>query len=194
VILRRVVPLLENEVNSIKTSDRGFSLIELVVVVGLVVIVTTATIGLIASISKRAEPDINRDLAMMTAQNTLERARAAAAYFPLAQSQAESDAVAQVASSQDKSFILDTNKSFSVSVPLPTSTCGVNNGAVTAISLNVTTTLNVDVFDVKVTYPTAACSPNAVTNTVELSETMPVSSYIPGTHVYQILAHEPTEQ
>jgi prepilin-type N-terminal cleavage/methylation domain-containing protein len=179
----------------IKTSERGFSLIELVIVVALVVIVTTATIGLIASVSKRSDPGINRDLATMAAQNALERARSAAAYFPKAATPQESSTVATIAASPSNvQFILQPTSSFVVNNPLPPSTCGINGGAVASLPLTVTTSLAGNTFDVKVTYPTVACDVNSATATVEMSEILPPPSYIPGTRIYEALAGEPTQQ
>jgi hypothetical protein len=172
-----------------------------VIVIAIVAIVTTATIGIVASLSKRAEPGINRDLAMMTAQNAMERARTASAYLLSAQNATDSASVASDASTQDKSYILNASSTFSVSAPLPASTCGVNGGAPASILLNVSTTLTVnvttlemDVFDVKVTYPLNACTQAAGTATVELSEVLPTGAYIPGTLVYEPLTYEPWEQ
>jgi type II secretory pathway pseudopilin PulG len=176
---------------SITTSERGFSLIELVVVVGLVVVVTTATIGLIAALAKHAEPDVNRDMATITAQNVLERARAATAYLPFATTQADSDAVYAGITAQDKSYILTPSPPFVVSVPLPGAQCA---GSPAVLALNVSTTLTGSVFDVKVTYPISACAPNAGTGTVEISETLPMGAFIPGTRVYQPLSGEPSQQ
>jgi len=178
---------------TIRTSERGFSLIELVIVVAIVVIVTTATIGIVASLSKRAEPGINRDLAMMTAQNVLERARTASSYLMMAQDQGQSNTVANYASTQSKAYILNPTSTFTVTAPLPASTCGTTGGATATISLNVSTTLTGNVFDVSVTYPNTACAQTG-TGTVEISEILPPGAFIPGTRVYQPLTHEPTDQ
>jgi len=164
-----------------------------VIVVAIVTIAVTATIGLLAALSKGSASGFNRGLAMMTAQNTLARARTAAAYFPLARSQAQSDAVAADAATQSKAYILNASSSFAATERFPASTCGVSGGAASTITRNVATTLVQNVFDVKVTYPHSACAQTG-TETVEMSEVLPPASFIPGTRVYQPLAHEPTDQ
>ena len=174
--------------------ERGFTLIELVITIGLVALVSLATIGVLASLAKRSEPSTTRDLALMVAQNTLERARVAAAYLPIVTDPSQDAAAKTRASSGDTSFILNTAASFTARAKLPTSTCATSGADATILDLAVQTTLSgTNVFRVTVQYPVNECVPSQ-TATLALSEVLPAPVPIPGTRVYQPLYGEPSVQ
>jgi prepilin-type N-terminal cleavage/methylation domain-containing protein len=63
-----------------RTAERGFSLLEVVVAVALFAIASAATAGALAAVARGAASPSARDAALMTAENALVRARAAVAY------------------------------------------------------------------------------------------------------------------
>lgn len=65
-----------------RTSERGFTLLELTVCVAILALAGAATIGAVAAVARRATPGTTRDVALMVAENVLARARAAVAYVP----------------------------------------------------------------------------------------------------------------
>ncbi|GAC1412312.1 MAG: hypothetical protein NVSMB64_22540 [Candidatus Velthaea sp.] len=175
-------------------AERGFTLIELVVTIAIVALASLATLGLIAAIVKNGAPNLNRDLALMIAQNTLERARVAAAYLPLVSDPSQDAAAKTRAASGDTSYILTAASSFSAAAKLPDSTCAASGAGVARLALEVTTSLSgANVFSVSVRYPVNACSPGA-TASVDLTEVLPAPIPIPGTRVFQPLYGEPSVQ
>ncbi|GAC1584654.1 MAG: hypothetical protein NVS3B28_06160 [Candidatus Velthaea sp.] len=168
-------------------AERGFTLIELVVTIAIVALVSLASIGIIAALAKNGESNINRDLALMVAQNTLERARVAAAYLPLVSDPAQDAAAKARAAAGDTSYILTPASAFTATAKLPASSCAT-------IALAVTTSLSgANVFRVRVRYPVNACTAGA-TATVDLTEALPAPVPIPGSRVYQPLFGEPSVQ
>ncbi|MGB8266987.1 MAG: prepilin-type N-terminal cleavage/methylation domain-containing protein [Candidatus Velthaea sp.] len=184
---------------STKTAESGFTLVEVVVVVALVAIAGLASVAAVAAIGRNGEPQTNRNLALMVARNALERARAAAAYLPLAATPAASSRVAAFARAGDASYVLQLGAtSFSAQVAVPAVTCG--SGSVRQIALSGTAVVTPPAagatgttIAVNVTYPPSACAPSA-TRSVSLSETLPPPLLAPGTQVYAPLSGEPAEQ
>ncbi|HEY4440124.1 MAG TPA: prepilin-type N-terminal cleavage/methylation domain-containing protein [Candidatus Elarobacter sp.] len=63
-----------------RTGERGFTLLEVVVCAGILALVSAASLGAFAAIARNAAPPAARDLALAAADNALARARAAVAY------------------------------------------------------------------------------------------------------------------
>lgn len=66
--------------DSTRTAERGFTLLELLVCVAILAIVSAGTFGAFAAVARNATPGTARDVALMVAENALARARAAVAY------------------------------------------------------------------------------------------------------------------
>lgn len=80
-------------------TERGFALLELLVCVAIVAVAGAAAAGAAAALARNAGPAGARDLALMTAENVLVRARAAVAYVP-------ASAVDAAAAATDRSWAL----------------------------------------------------------------------------------------
>lgn len=165
----------------------------MVVCAGIIAIVGTATLGVIAALAKSAEPGLTRDLALMTAQNVLERARAAAAYLPpqvYTNTQNPNDL-----RTRTKGWVLNAAAQFTAHGRMPGTTCDGRPNRPADVALAVTTAYdgNTNVFSVTVTYPRNPCIAQQ-TASVVVQEALPPSVLLPGTRVYEPLAHEPTKQ
>ena len=160
----------------------GFTLVELVVCVALFAIVSAATVGGVAVVLRNAMPNGTRDVAMMVLENTLARARAAAAYVPIGTSSNTAPfdpAAANLVSSQPQAFTAGAELRSN----------NVCNGGTTSLRLllPVQTTYANSVLTVTVTYPRDPCRvaadgtiPSDDALTITQSETLSPPLYIPG--------------
>ena len=155
------------------TSERGFTLLEVVCCVAIVAIAAAATLGAVAGITRNAENGATRDVAMMVAENAMARARAATAYVPQAQPSPE-------AASQTATWALGASASYSAGgLVLGPMLCGTGSANVQLpVSTAYDSTHNT--FTVTVTYPRNPCVPTGPTSTVTLAQTLPYASYVPG--------------
>lgn len=172
--------------DSMRTAERGFTLLELLVCVGVLAAASAATAGALAAIARNAGPPAARDAALMVAQNALVRARAAIAY-------ASSPAQDGPALLQDRSWGLVPGATRYVAGGelRAAMTCGATGPR--PLRLPVTTTYDPasERFGVVVTYPRDPCAvsgdgtiPPDQARTVSLTETLPPSAYPPGQTVY----------
>jgi prepilin-type N-terminal cleavage/methylation domain-containing protein len=177
-------------VASPRTAERGFTLLELTVCVGILALASAAALGAFAALARNAAPGATRDAALMVGENVLTRARAAVAYA----SSAVQDGPALQA---DRSWALvPGSSSFVAGAQLRASApCGAN--AARALQLPVTTTYDAvnERFSVVVTYPRDPCRvapdgtiPGDDAATVTLVETLPPSAYPPGQTIHRDIA------
>ncbi len=173
--------------DSIRTAERGFSLLELLVCVGMLAAASAATAGALAAIARNAGPSATRDAALMVAQNALVRARAAIAY-------ASSSALDGPALLRDRSWgLVPGATQYVAGGELRAATpCGATEPR--PLRLPVTTAYDpaTERFSVVVTYPRDPCAlssdgtiPPGQARTVSLTETLPPSAYPPGQTVYR---------
>ncbi|HZO94933.1 MAG TPA: prepilin-type N-terminal cleavage/methylation domain-containing protein [Candidatus Baltobacteraceae bacterium] len=180
---------------STRTAERGFTLVELVVAVGVLAIAGAATAGAFAAVARNAAPGGVRDAALTVAENALTRARAAVAYAPPSAPDGTPPA-------PDRSWALVAGTTSYVAGaqlrgPSP---CGAaspqtapgaapNASSAVTLKLPVTTTFDPSAqrFTVVVTYPSDPCGvpsdgsiPSALQRAVTVSETLPPSAYPPG--------------
>jgi prepilin-type N-terminal cleavage/methylation domain-containing protein len=160
--------------------EAGFTLIELVVCLAILAVVGAATIGAVAAVARNAVPNVTRDVALMVAENTLVRARAAAAYVPQATGAAPVDpATANLISAQPQQFTAGAQLRAS-------DLCGSHQQSRT-LRLAVATSYAANVFTVRVTYPRNPCAaaPGGAVGaadeaSVTLSATLAPPLYVPG--------------
>ncbi len=167
-----------------RTGERGFTLLELTICVGILAAVSAATAGAFAALAHSTAPPAARDAALDVAENALARARAAAAYAPSA-------------ASADRTWALvpGTTQSVAGGQLVGAAPCG--SPAPRALALPTSTTFDPSQqrFTVVVTYPRDACAvaPDgsiapANAASVTLSGTLPPPVYAPGTTVYRDVA------
>jgi type II secretion system protein I len=165
-----------------RTAERGFTLLELLVCMAILAVVSASTLGVFAAIARNAATGSARELALMTGENALARARAAVAYA----SSSSQDGAALIG---DRSWgLVPGQTTFVAGAQLRASAmCGAQ--APLLLKLPVTTAYDApnERFTVVVTYPRDPCratsdgtiaQDNAAT--VTLAETLPPSVYPPG--------------
>jgi len=175
-----------------RTDERGFTLLELLVCVAILALASAATLGAFAAVARNATPGAARDVALMVAENALARARAAAAYAP----SAAADASALLA---DRSWALvpgDTR--YVAGAELHASAmCGANASVPLRLRLPVAVTYDPASQRVTavVTYPRDVCRTAAGGSiadgdaaTLVLGETLPPPAYAPGATILRDIA------
>jgi type II secretion system protein I len=173
-------------VDSTRTDERGFTLLELLVCMAIVAVTTAATLGAFAALARNATPGTVRDLALMTAENALARARAAVAYA----SSSTQDGPALLG---DRSWALTPGETrYVAGAQLRPGSCG--NSAPAMLQLPVVATYDPpnERFTVTVTYPRDPCRvasdgtiPAGDAASAQLAETLPPSVYPPGQTVHR---------
>lgn len=176
--------------DSTRTAERGFTLLEVLVCVAILAIVSAATAGAFAAVARNATPGTSRDVALMVGENALARARAAVAY---ASSPAQ-DASALLAA---RTWALRPGETDYVSgAQLRASAmCGAAGTRTLRLPVAATYDAANERFTVVVTYPRDPCgvasdgtiaAGNAAT--VTLAETLPPSVYPPGQTIHRDVA------
>ncbi len=169
-----------------RTAERGFTLLELLVCAGILAVAGAATAGAVAALARQAAPAVARDAALCAAENALARARAAVAYAPSASGAIAGRTWALVAGA--------TQSTVAAQLPAP-AMCGMSSSPVVRMQLTATYDPSQERFTVAVAYPRDPCAANADgsfapanTATVTLGETLPPSAFAPGTAVYRDVA------
>ena len=176
----------ERAVDSTRTAERGFTLLELLLCVGILAAASAATAGAFAAVARNAGPGATRDVALMVAENALVRARAAIAY-------ASSPALDGPALLGDRSWgLVPGATQYVAGAQLRANAmCGTN--APLLLRLPVATAYDPasERFTVVVTYPRDPCGlsghgtvATGEARTVSLTETLPPSAYPPGQTVH----------
>ncbi|HYW53353.1 MAG TPA: prepilin-type N-terminal cleavage/methylation domain-containing protein [Dongiaceae bacterium] len=170
-----------------RTDERGFTLLELVLCVGILAMASAAAVGAFAAVARGAAANTARDAALMAGENALARARAAVAYA----SSSSQDGTALLA---DRSWALVPGVSdFVAGAELRASAqCGSSGALVLRLPVHTTYDAANQRFTVVVTYPRDPCAAasggtiepgNAAT--VTLGETLPPSVYPPGQTIHR---------
>jgi prepilin-type N-terminal cleavage/methylation domain-containing protein len=176
--------------DSMRTDERGFTLLELAVCVAVIAMASAAALGAFAAVARNATPGAARDAALMVAENALARARAAAAYAP----SSAPDASAMLA---DRSWALAPGETRYVAGAQlrANALCGASEG----VRLRLPVVAAYDVasarFTVAVSYPRDPCrvaADGAIADggaaTLTLGETLPPPVYAPGATIRRDIA------
>jgi type II secretion system protein I len=165
-----------------RTGERGFTLLEVVVCMGLFALASAATVGAIAALVQNAAPRTSRDLALMAAENALTRARAAVAY-------ASSPAQDGAALLNDRTWALVAGATSTLAGAELRAPAACGGSAPRTLTFPLTTTYDAatERFTVVVTYPRDPCRvaadgsiPADDAASVWLAETLPPSVFPPG--------------
>ena len=176
--------------DSTRTAERGFTLLEVLVCVAVLAIASAATAGAFAAVARNAMPGTARDLALMAGENALARARAAVAY---ASSPAQ-DASALLAA---RTWALRAGETDYVAAAQLRAGPVCGDAAPRTLRLPVAATYDpaIERFTVVVTYPRDPCrvaSDGTVAAddaaSVTLAETLPPSVYPPGETIHRDIA------
>ena len=164
------------------TDERGFTLLEVVVCMGVFALASAATLGAIASLVQNAAPRTSRDLALMVGENALTRARAAVAYA----SSPSQDGSAQL-SDRTWALVPGTISTLGGAEMRAPAACGASAPRPLTFPLTTTYDPATERFTVVVTYPRDPCRvapdgtiPPDDAATIALAETLPPSVFPPG--------------
>ena len=138
-------------------SERGFTLVELVVCVALLVAAGAGALAVLPVLVRTAQGGIVRDAALDAGRNVLERTRAAAAYYPAA---LVGDSASRAGATADHRWALGVNASYVSAARILRPLCGAAAAGVD-VPLAVASTYDAatDRLTVTVTYPRDPCAP-----------------------------------
>ena len=171
-------------------TEAGFSLLELLVSVAILLVAGAATVGAFAAVARNAQSDGPRALALMAAENAIAQARAAGAYAPQGADPA-------AAAAGDRSWALRPGATaYTVTAHLRgPATCSGATSLALALPVSATFDRASGRFSVAVTYPRDPCRvdsggtiPADDALTLQQSVTLPPSTFAPGTVIEQNVA------
>jgi type II secretion system protein I len=177
-------------VDSTRTAERGFTLLEVLVCVAILAVVSAATFGAFAAVARNATPGGARDVALMVGENALARARAAVAYA----SSPSQDASALLAG---RTWALRPGETDYVAGAQlrAAAMCGTTGSHTLRLPVAAAYDAANERFTVVVTYPRDPCRvgsdgtiPPGDAATVTLGETLPPSAYPPGQTIHRDVA------
>lgn len=166
------------QIDSYSDAEGGFTMLEVIVCVGLVVSATVIALGALPVLIRQSTRGIVRTAAVEVARNVLVRAEAAGTYLP---PDADATATTRVQTTNNHTWAFVPAAAFSSAVSLARVWCGQ-----TQITVNVTTTYDAstDLFRVNVAYPSDPCDATALSAQVTLAQRYapaldpPGSSYV----------------
>jgi len=173
-----------------RTAERGFTLLELLLCVGILAAASAAALGAFAALARNATPGPMRDAALAAGENALARARAAVAYA----SSAAQDGPALLG---DRSWALVPGRTEYVAGAQLRASAPCGDAAPRSVRMPVAVTYDApnERITVVVTYPRDPCAvaadgsiPANGAATVTLAETLPPSVYPPGQVVHHDIA------
>jgi len=168
-----------------RTAEGGFTLVEVVVCVGILALGAAATAGAFAALAREAAPSAARDAALSVAENAIARARAAVAYAP----------AGVPVTGRTWALNAGTTQSTAGAAFVAPTPCGSASPRVLRLPVATTYDPSSERFSVVVTYPRDPCAldadggiPPDDAASVTLSATLPPSASAPGTPVYRDIA------
>ena len=170
--------------------EAGFGLLELIVCVALAVIGSVLALALLPALARASQAQLLRGAATGIARNAIERARAAAAYYPAS---GVADATARAATTGDHAWVLAPATTYVAAVRVHRAFCGTA-AATTDVPMTVNLTYDApsDTLTVGVAYPPDPCNA-AVHAGVSLAAQLAPASYAPQTQLPQTIA-DPARQ
>lgn len=171
-------------------AEAGFGLLEVVVCVALSIAGSVLALALLPSLARASQTGLLRAAAVGVARNALERARAAAAYYPPA---AVADPAARAVATSNHAWALASASAYVAAVRVHRALCGTA-AATTDVPMNVTLTYDAlgDTLTVTVSYPPDPCAA-AAQSTISLSAQLAPAAYAPQTRLTSAIA-DPARQ
>jgi type II secretory pathway pseudopilin PulG len=165
--------------------EAGFGLLEVVVCTALLIVGCVLALALLPSLARASQTGLLRAAATGIARNAIERARAAAAYYPPG---AVADPVARAATAANHAWVLAPNATYVAAAHVHSAFCG-GAALVTDVPMNVALTYDAasDTLTVAVSYPPNPCAV-AAQSTVTLSAQLAPASYAPQTQLPSAIA------
>jgi Tfp pilus assembly protein FimT len=168
-----------------RASEAGYSLLELVMCVGLLIVGSVLALGLLPALARASQSQLIRGAATEVARNAIERARAAAAYYPPG---AVTDPLARAAATAGHGWALGSAASYTAAVHVHRALCGTP-AATSDVSLRVAMSYDApsDVLTVAVSYPPNPCD-TATQAVISLSAQLAPATYAPQTQLPSAIA------
>ena len=168
-----------------RMAEAGFGVLEVVVCVALLIAGSVLALGALPALARASQAGLLREAATEIARNAIERARAAAAYYPPG---AVADPAVRAATTTDHAWVLAPAASYTAAARVHRALCGAT-AATTDVAMNVTLSYDApsDVLTVAVAYPPDPCDAVA-RSTITLSAQLAPASYAPQTHLPAAIA------
>lgn len=172
--------------STVERNEGGYSLIELVVCVALLILGTVVALGAVPALVRTAQAGIIRAAATAVARNAIERVRAAAAYYPPG---LIADPATRAATTANHTWALTANATYASAARIRAALCG-NAAPTVDIPLLVTTTYDAstDRITAAVSYPHDPCDRASPTDTITLAATLTPAQYAPQTQLQAPIA------
>jgi type II secretory pathway pseudopilin PulG len=161
-----------------RAEEAGFSLLELVMCVGLLSAGCVLALALLPVLARNAQAQMMRDAATGVARNAIERVRAATAYYPAG---GVADPNLRRTTTADHAWVLAPAATYAAAVRVGHALCAAA-ATTTDVPLTVALTYDApsDTLTVAVSYPPDPCAPAALA-TVSLAADLAPSAYAPQT-------------
>lgn len=168
-----------------RTPEAGFGLLEVIVCVALLVAGSVFALALLPSLMRASQAGLLRAAATELARNAIERARAAAAYYPPG---GLADPATRAVTTADHAWALASGANYAAAARVRRALCGTS-AAATDVPMNVTLAYDApsDVLTVAVAYPPDPCVP-ATRSSITLSAQLAPAGYAPQTRLPSAIA------
>jgi prepilin-type N-terminal cleavage/methylation domain-containing protein len=168
-----------------RRSEAGFSLIEVVVCVALLVVGSVLALALLPGLARASQAQLLRSAATGIARNAIERARAAAAYYPAAD---VADPAQRVTATADHAWAFMPAANYVAAVRVHRAYCGAAAAtSIVSMTVNLSYDAPSDTLTVTVAYPPNPCEV-AAQSTFTLATQLAPASYSPQTQLPAAIA------
>jgi len=161
--------------------DEGFTLIEVVVCVALMVAACVAGLGVLPTLAHASQDDVLRAAATTIARTAIDRARAVSAYYPAGGYQ------------PNHAYAFNPSSTYTAAAHVHRAFCGAS-GSTTDVAMTVQLAYDAttDTVSATVHYPRSPCDPTT-TATVSVNAQLMPSLLLPGTSITTAIG-DPTQQ
>jgi len=168
-----------------RAAEAGYSLLEVVMCVALLVAGSALALALLPGLARASQAQLLRGAAGEVARNAIERARAAAAYYPPG---AVTDPRARAAATAGHAWVLAPTVTYAAAARVHRAYCGTA-AATSDVSMSVTMSYDApsDTLTVTVAYPPNPCDASAQ-SAVSLSAQLAPAAYAPQTQLPTAIA------